>query len=302
MLQFDEATHTYTKGIQQYIPVTVLLKQFNLSADYTNIPKDILRKAADRGKAVHKELENFIKYGTPGTSTEYENFSKYISARNIDLTQALSEDMVHDDTYYIAGTIDFQYVDGDEKVLADFKTTSSIHWNSVAWQLSIYNYMKCNGDVLSYYMTTLKVFHLYGGRLHVRTVPTIDYDEVVKLFEAYKNNLPYVYTPDVSKIISDSEGVVLERLLSEISDCEALLQELQQKKEVLQNKIQDNMKNTNVHEVTIGNLKIKYIDGTVRKTIDTDLLKQMCENLNIDINSLYKSTTSKARLNINKVR
>ena len=101
-------------------------------ADYTGIPADILAKAAARGNATHKDLENFIKQGTTTTNPDLINFSKYVAIRNIDLTTAKSEQIVYDDQYLIAGTVDFQYFDGDEDIIADFKTTSSIHWDAVA--------------------------------------------------------------------------------------------------------------------------------------------------------------------------
>ena len=213
MIHFDEATHTYTRNNQQYISVTTLLKNYNLSADYSNIPPDVLKKAAIRGKATHKELEDFIKLGIPGKSLDFENFNKYITARGIDLTKALSEEAIYNDDFLLAGTVDFQYRDGDQDVIADFKTTSSIHWESVSWQLSIYNYIKCSGDILMYYMKQLKVFHMYNGKLTVRDVPIIDYDAVVGLLTANLTNAPYTYTPDLSKVVSDSECVVLSTLL-----------------------------------------------------------------------------------------
>ena len=110
--------------------------------------------------------------------------------RNINLLLAKSEEVIYDDNYLIAGTVDWQYIDGDEDVIADFKTTSSIHWDSVSWQLSIYNYIKCKGDVLQYYLKKLKVVHMYNGKFSVREVPPIEYDEIVNLIiEYYYKNL-----------------------------------------------------------------------------------------------------------------
>ena len=68
--------------------------------------------------------------------------------------------MVYDDLYQVAGTVDFQYEEGGENIIADFKTTSKIHYDAVTWQLSVYNYLISKGDVLTYYFKKLKVFHL----------------------------------------------------------------------------------------------------------------------------------------------
>ena len=74
-----------------------------------------------------------------------------------------------------------------------------------------------------YYTKILKVYHMYNGKLTVREVPLIDYDEVVKLLEANLKGAPYTYQPDYSKLVSDSEAVVISTLLDEIAQCETLL-------------------------------------------------------------------------------
>ena len=300
MIQFDEATHTYTRNNTKYTSVTTLLKDYGLSADYTNIPKEVLAKAAIRGKETHKELEDYIKQGVVSQSLDVQNFIKYVTARGIDLSNALSEELVYDDTYLIAGTIDFQYKDGDEEIIADFKTTSSIHWEAVAWQLSIYNYIKVQGDVLAYYMKHLKVFHLYNGKLTVREVPIIDYDEVVNLLIANITKTPYTYKPDLTKIITKSEATVLSTLLDEIAQCESLLNDLLKKKEEMQKKIEVNMANNNQRSITVEDINITYIDSASRKSLDTQKVKDLCTLLNMDINTLYKTTQTKPRLNITR--
>lgn len=300
MIQFDEATHTYTRNNQQYISVTTLLKNYNLSADYSNIPPDVLKKAAIRGTATHKELEDFIKLGIPGKSLDFENFNKYITARGIDLTKALSEEVIYDDNFLLAGTVDFQYKDGDQDVIADFKTTSSIHWESVSWQLSIYNYIKCSGDILMYYMKQLKVFHMYNGKLTVRDVPIIDYDAVVGLLTANLTNAPYTYTPDLSKVVSDSECVVLSTLLDEIEQCETLLKELKEKKERLSGKVLVNMEAQGLHGIYVNGIKMTYVDTSVRKTLDSDKVRDLCIKTNTDIDTMYKTSTTKAHVIIKK--
>ena len=300
MIQFDETTHTYTKDNNPYISVTTLIKQFGLSPDYSGIPKEILEKAAARGNATHKDLENFIKQGTTTNNPDLINFSKYVAIRNINLTTAKSEQIVYDDQYLIAGTVDFQYFDGDDDIIADFKTTSSIHWDAVSWQLSLYAYMICQGDILQYYMKHLKVFHMYNGKFTVRDVPTIDYDEVVKLLTAHITNTSYVYVPNVSAIISDSESVVLSTLLDEIAQCEALLNDLNRKKDEMKKKLQTNMEAQNKHHFSIKDIEVVYSEPASRKSLDTDKVKQLCASHNVDINDMYKVSTTKPRLIIKK--
>lgn len=298
---FDPATHTYTRNGNNYISVTTLLKKYNLSAHYSNqISTAVMHTAAVRGDTVHKGLENYIKTGAIDPNIpEVITFDKYITNRGIDLTTARSEEVIYHDPYLIAGTIDFQYQDGNDKIIADFKTTSSIHWESVAWQLSIYNYIKTNGDVLQYYMNKLMVYHMRGTKLNVREVPLIDYAEVEKLLQANLTNAPYSYTPDFSKVISDSEGVVLHQLISEIENCTAILEDLKKKKEAFQKKLITSMTANNVPTFTTNNnLKITYTPESHRENISKEKLKAYCDSNLIDISQFITVSNVKESVKI----
>ena len=302
MISFDELTHTYTRNGSNYTSVTTLLKNYGLSADYANISQAVLSKAANRGHEVHKMLENYIKQGTlVPNNIDLDNFIKYITARGIDLTMALSEEVVYDDQYLIAGTIDFQYTDYDEEVLADFKTTAQIHWESVAWQLSIYNYIKCKGDVIQYYIKKLKVFHIYNGKLTIKELPTIDYDEVTKLLTANLTGTPYTYQPDFSKILSNSESIMLRTIIDDIDQCENLLKDLKKKKEDMTKKLSDRMTAHNQHECVVNNVRIKYSDATIRRTLDADKVKLLCDLTGTDIGTLYKVSNVPAKIYVTKL-
>lgn len=301
MINFDEATHTYTRNGNQYTSVTTLLNKYGLSPSYANIPQHVLQQAAARGSNTHKVLENYIKQGlVDPNDNDLANFIKYVTARNINVATSISEEIVYDDTYLIAGTIDWQYIDLDEEVIADFKTTSQIHWESVTWQLSIYNFIKCKGNIIQYYIKKLKVIHISNGKLTVRELPTIDYDEVVKLLTANLAGAPYTYQPDLSNIMSNSESIMLKTIIDDIEQCETLLNDLKKKKEEMSKKITERMILHNQHECSINNIRIKYSDPTTRKTLDLEKVKQVCATLGIDINSLYKISDVAGKVTITK--
>ena len=302
---FEEDTHTYTRNGANYISVTTLLKNYGLSAQYSaQIPNAVMKQAATRGTNVHKALENFIKQGIVDTTiNEVVTFEKYITNQNIDLQLAVSEEVVYNNKYLIAGTIDFQYFDSTNTyVIADFKTTSSIHWESVAWQLSIYNYIKCNGDLLEYYTNKLLVYHMRNTKLSVREVPLIDFTEVEKLLQANLMNAPYTYHPDLSKIISKSEGVVLQQLCEEIEQYTTILKELQAKKEKLTQKIMNNMVATSTPAFITNGLKITYSPVVPVEKLDGKKVKQFCEQNNIDYSQFISISNRKETLYIKPVK
>ena len=149
-------------------------------------------------------------------------------------------------------------------------------------------------------MKQLKVFHMYNSKLTVRDVPIIDYDEVVKLLQANLVNAPYTYTPDYSKIISDSEYVVVSTLLDEIDQCEKLLNELYEKKDKLKDKIVSNMKASNQYTCLVQDIEIRYTPESTRKVLDKKKLETLCNKYSVDIDSLYTASLTQSRLNFKR--
>lgn len=297
IMTFDETTHTYTRNGSEYISVTQLLSRYKLSADYANIPASILEQAADRGKAIHGELELYIKGMTtpPGTNSPVDLLHKYVVLSNIDLTQAKSEQIYYDDNYKIAGTVDFQYYnDAKELVIADFKTTSQIHFDAVAWQLSIYNYLICNGDIMQYYFNKLQVFHIKDGKLKVKEINTIDYDILVALFEALKENKPdFTYVKDISNILSDTNSKLLKQILEEENTYKQGLEKLKEEKEEILNAVKEKLIKSKQYRIVTDDLTITYVDGVTRKSLNTTLVKKVLQDNGFDLDNFYNTTKGK---------
>lgn len=297
---FDEEKHEYTKNNKKYISVTQLLKKYGLSADYAGIPTNVLEKAAQRGKAIHKGLELYIKSGNnPQILDEVNMLERYVTARGIDLTTSKAEEIVYNDTYGIAGTIDWQFTEGADEILWDHKSTSSIYMDSVSWQLSIYNYLKCNGDTLTYYLKKLKVGHFYNNRMSVRDVPTIEYDQVEKLLEAHKRgDTTFTYVKDTTSLVTDSEDKILSQIMLEMESYKKAIKELEVKAESIQNVIQERMERTHINYIETDLLKISYVYETTRRTIDKDMVELLGKLNSFNTDDYTKVSTVKARLKV----
>ena len=298
-IQFNEKTHEYLRNNKQYTSVTTLLKKYNLSADYTGIPKQVLEEAAKKGKFVHKAFEDYIKLGINNDPSLLDPFIAYVNNRKIDLSRALSEEIVYEDTYEIAGTIDFQYQDNGISVIADFKSTSQIHWESVTWQISIYNFIKSKGDIYEYYTKEHKVFWIYNGKFSVRDLPLIDYEEIKKLLTANLLNQPYTYKPDYSKILSDSEETIYTQICKEINEYKTLIEDLERKREPMNNKIKDSMIQGRIHEMTLKDIVIKLSERKGARTLDRTKVEDYMKQHGEDINNYVKVGKDSVNLIVN---
>jgi|LGVF01.2.fsa_nt_gb hypothetical protein len=273
---FNVARHEYQVNGVIYMSTTQLMKKYGLSVDYGTIPAAVLAKAAKKGNAIHKALEEHIKGDKTmiGLFDEVKLFDSFIKARGVDSTCLVPEEIIADNTYQVAGTVDLQYIDGQDDVLADFKTTSSLHMDAVAWQLSIYNYIKCKGDLLAYYFKKLKVFHFNGVRMYVKDVYTVDYDAVVALLETHKRrDKTYTYIKP-NKVILPTEEVYLNQIMTEIKLHEDAVIKLKAESLIILEKVKKNFIKQKDYAFTNGVINIKYTGAIHRRSLNQSKAKK----------------------------
>lgn len=294
-MEFNEEKHEYSHQGSVYTSVTQLLKKYGLSADYTGIPDAVLKKAATRGRAVHKALELFVggDQSMLGLMNEVDLFNKYVTMSNIDLTQAKSEQLYYDTNYKIAGTVDFQYDLNNEHIIADFKTTSSLHLDTVAWQLSIYNFLITGGDIMNYYFNKLKVYHFAAGKLYVKDVYTVDYDQVKALLEANLQGLPDFVYVKTTQVVSDADVQLLSQLSKEIVAHQAVLDELEKQRDTVLSSVKEEMIKQKDYFYRSSEFDLIYTAPQIRKSLDNGAVKQYVEDTGGDIEKLMKETTTK---------
>lgn len=69
---YIEDTHTYLLGDKELPSVTSLLD----TGEYIDVPEHILEYARIKGTLVHKEIEEFLKFGSFGFTQEFEEFKR----------------------------------------------------------------------------------------------------------------------------------------------------------------------------------------------------------------------------------
>ncbi len=158
-VRFDAELHTYTAPDgRQLRGITGLLHEKLFPDTYKGVDAETLRRAADRGKAIHQMIEDWDEIGT---YQDDDNLSAYIEVCNDNgLVHHCSEYLVSDLDMY-ASCIDKVYrVDDGTCDIADIKTTYTLNKEYVSWQLSIYAYLLENEN------PHVKVRSLYA--IHIR--------------------------------------------------------------------------------------------------------------------------------------
>jgi hypothetical protein len=260
-LVFDKETHTYTLDGKALISVTQLMEKHGLSPNYNGVDEDTLKASAERGTLIHKEIENYIKKGEIGFTEECAQFVSYVRENNIAIKG--SEVTFHNDI--VAGTTDLIIKEGDQYAFADIKTTSTLHKDSVAWQLSLYAYISGMPSKDYGY-----AFHFSKDGLKVIKIALKPIREVGALLECERKGEIY-----------HQELIVEGYELAELYEAEQIIikakeeqKRAEERKEEVYNAILKAMEEQGVKTYETDTMKITYVAPTKRITLDTKKLKE----------------------------
>lgn len=182
-LEYLHEEHIYLAGGVIVPSVTQLLK-VRFGDKYNNIPRGVLKNAADKGIAVHDAIEQYERYGNESDLIELRNYKflkKHYGFKCIDNEIPIL--ICDGDKPIAAGRLDMVIEMNGERGLADIKRTSALDKNYLAYQLNLYRigYQQCYGEDIE----LLKGLHL---RENTRRFVDIPINEAVtwQLIDEYR--------------------------------------------------------------------------------------------------------------------
>lgn len=134
-LTYLEETHQYFIGKKE-VPSVSKLVEFACGEYLSNVPQDVLQKAAEYGTFCHDAIQQYEENGNIVPFTE-EVVEKYKELKNKYLLSVQSMEQMVTDGKNFGGRYDILDTDG---TLWDIKTTSKPYLEKWAWQISIYQY------------------------------------------------------------------------------------------------------------------------------------------------------------------
>lgn len=205
---FNQEEHTYVNSEtgEYYQGITETLLHRLSPNKYSNIPESVLQKAAERGTAVHEQLELIESLGIEPTTQEGKNYIRIKEENNL---RYLASEYTVSDLKNYATNIDVIY-DVEENVvdIADYKTTYKIDHDSVSWQLSICaHFFEQNNPHIK--VRKLFCIWLRAENAEIHEEKRHSAEEIEELINADINGLPFIEkeqteTPsDVSDIIAN---------------------------------------------------------------------------------------------------
>ena len=263
---FDKENHTYYLDGKQLSGITGLLERKLFPTKYAGVDEETLRKAAEYGSNVHEQIadddgvDEFVL-------DEVLSYRKIITAHN--LKPIAHEYLVTDSDKY-ASAIDLVFENEDGTVdLADIKTTYKLDKDYVSWQLSIYAYLfeLCNPGV--------KVNNLYGlwlrdDKSSYEKVYRHDKDEVLRLLA---DDTEDCFLPDAPKMPAD-----IVEMASQLEEYFTMLKRYEKKykeqEKEFKTRLTKLMGEAGIYNISIGGLKISYVKGYTKSSIDSTRLKK----------------------------
>lgn len=258
---FNEENHTYELNGKKLISVTQLLKKHNIAPDYSGVNEKILQAKAERGKLIHKELEEYVKNGKIGFTNEFTEFTDLCEKENIQPKK--SEFIVWNDI--VAGTVDTYGKIGNDYYMGDFKTTSVFHKKSVAWQLSLYAYLA--GIIVN----KLICFHFTKNGLKMIEVQPIPLSQIEKLLKCEREGTIYNEQKNEITIKEAGELAALQNVLNEL---DSRKKEIEERQEKLKQFILEKMEELNIDSIDNDFFTITYYAPSVSNRFDSKTLQK----------------------------
>lgn len=280
-LKFLKEEHKYMLGDRELVSVTTLLQEMKISPDYSMVDEEVLKAKADKGTLIHKEIEEYLKEGKVGFTKELQSFIKW--REDSGATDFKSEVMLNNDV--VAGTCDLMFKCDGYNYIADIKTTSTLHKNSVSWQLSLYNYL--NGCLADFGWA----FHFVNGELSLVNIPLKPKEEIEELLKCYqdaKEYKPLTIIPDEQLAVIYKAEELIAKAKRDLEEAEA------QKKKVLE-AIMVVMEERGIINYETDKVRITYVAPFTKKTIDTEKFKKEHPKL---AEAYSKTQNCKAQLRI----
>lgn len=271
---FIEESHQYFIGKKELKGVTGTLIKKAFPDTYKNIPESVLMKAAERGGLIHNTFETFCSIFDadlkqyPNPTEELLAFHSMLVA--YDLHYVASEYLVTDGENF-ASAIDGIFADKEGNIyLVDYKTTSTLHYDNVSLQLSIYAkwFEEQNPDLK---VKEIVCMWFKNGQSKFQPLPRVADWQIDDLINAYlADDAEYQYKVEVPEQFSALEQEY--RLVS------ARMDALKIKQDDLKEQMMKMMEANKQKSIKTNIGSYSYVESTTKRTLDMKLFKEKYPN------------------------
>lgn len=266
---FDEIKHTYHLGKKELSGITGTLIKRAFPDTYKDIPESVLAKAAERGGMIHNAFEMFCTVCGcdlsvyPNPTQELCDFSDILHSYGLHHVE--SEYLVTDNKHF-ASAIDGIFVDEEGNIfLCDYKTTSTLHYDNVSLQLSIYArwFEQMNPKIK---VKEIVCMWFKDGKSKFQPLPRVSDEKIDGLVTAYlENDDTYRYEVEIPEDFSELEQEY--RLIT------ARLEALKLRQDTIKEQLLYMMEENKQKSIKTSFASYAYVAASTSKRFDSKLFK-----------------------------
>lgn len=183
-LEYLDASHTYlVDGV--IVPSITQVLGWKFNTKYDHVSRDVLKRASDKGTAVHQAIEDYCRYGIDDGSTEVRNFRFLEDHYKFDVIENETPVILFKDGDPVsAGRFDIVMQMDGQVGGADIKATATLDKVYLSYQLNLYRkaYEQCYGITWSF----LKGIHLKDSKRKLVDIP-VNEKLALQVMEDYIN-------------------------------------------------------------------------------------------------------------------
>ena len=289
---FEPLSHTYLCGDKVLIGVTTLMAKHGLSPDYSNIPAATLKKAADEGTAIHREIQDYDNGLSVLRTPLIEEYIALCAEKGL---KFVASEYLVSDNETVASSIDCVYGEKNEVVLVDIKTTTKPHMRPLAWQLGCYKvfFERQNPGkkvVGCYCLHIDRKAKTIKGLIPVDVVTEAEVDALITAEREGRIYIDEYEEPSAEIVLTDEELSAYVVQASEIASLKDKIKQIEESLKGLDKRVLDYMLEHNLETMEGGGGVFKVKKAYERTSIDTERLKKMQPG----IYDQYKKTTTVA--------
>lgn len=252
---FDEKNHTYTLN-GELLPIQGITRMIDrqiFGGKMQKVPESVLRKYAEFGSLVHKEIQDYYEKGILPITDEANAFIK----QGIKLLAC--EFIVSNE--YVATAIDAV---GEDLIIYDYKTSTALDKEYLSWQLSICAYLFEKQTGLK--VKGLMGVHLRGKECKFVGIERKQDEQVEALIRAELNGEQYMSEETAMRRLID-----LEKTIIQIKQEAEMYEE---RKKVLLTGLGEKMAQMGLKTLKTDNLTLTLVPESTTTTLDTKRLKE----------------------------
>lgn len=289
---FEPLSHTYLCGDKVLIGVTTLMAKHGLSPDYSNIPAATLKKAADEGTAIHREIQDYDNGLSVLRTPLIEEYIALCAEKGL---KFVASEYLVSDNETVASSIDCVYGEKNEVILVDIKTTTKPHMRPLAWQLGCYKvfFERQNPGkkvVGCYCLHIDRKAKTIKGLIPVDVVTEAEVDALITAEREGRIYIDEYEEPSAEIVLTDEELSAYVVQASEIASLKDKIKQIEESLKGLDKRVLDYMLEHNLETMEGGGGVFKVKKAYERTSIDTERLKKMQPG----IYDQYKKTTTVA--------